>query len=153
KKQLREVLKVQAARLEMGMVLGRRWPLDDFATLLVRHPLQVNLVRRLLWGGYDATGKRVHTFRVTEEQEYADVRDSALALCGVAAVGVVHPLHLTEEERTAWAEVFGDYEQIAPFPQLGRTVYRVEGEEAKAREVTRFAGAKVPGVSVASYLE
>src|SRR5262249_46189905 len=47
----------------------------------------------------------------------------------------------------------GDYEIIAPFPQLGRPVFRVEGDEAKACEVTRFAGVKIPGVSVASYLE
>jgi Domain of unknown function (DUF4132) len=153
KKQLREVLKVQALRLEQAMVTGRRWTTEDFVTLLVRHPLQVNLVRRLVWGGYDVAGKRVLTFRVTEEQECADVRDTGCSLQGVVSVGVVHPLHLTEEERTAWGEVFGDYELIAPFPQLGRTVYRVEGEEAKVCEVTRFAGVKVPGVSVAGYLE
>jgi hypothetical protein len=32
-------------------------------------------------------------------------------------------------------------------------VYRAAGDEAKQTEITRFAGVKVPGVSVASYLE
>ena len=39
KKQIREVVKVQAERLEQAMVTGRRWKPDDFESLLVRHPL------------------------------------------------------------------------------------------------------------------
>jgi hypothetical protein len=153
KKQLREAVKVQAFRLEQAMVTGRRWPPGEFAALLVRHPLLVNLVRRLLWAGYDARGKPLATFRVTEEREYADARDKPCPLKGVAAVGVAHALHLAEQERSAWGEVFGDYEIIAPFPQLARPVYRLVGEEADEPELTRFAGVKVPGVSVASHLE
>ncbi len=153
KKALREAVKVQAFRLEQAMVIGRRWTPDEFQTLLVRHPLMVNLVRRLLWGGYDASGKLVRTFRVTEEGEYADAEDRPCTLDGLAAVGVVHPLHLSDEARAKWGQVFGDYEIIAPFPQLGRPTYGLEGDEGQASELTRFAGRKVPGVSVAGYLE
>jgi hypothetical protein len=153
KKQLRDAVKVQAFRLEQAMVTGRRWTVGEFEALLVRHPLMVNLVRRLLWGGYDAQGKLVRTFRVSEERECADAEDRACTLAGVATAGVVHPLHLTEGERSAWGEVFGDYEIISPFPQLGRPVHRLEAGEAEAREITRFADVKVPGVSVAGGLE
>jgi predicted DNA-binding WGR domain protein len=153
KKQLRDAVKVQAFRLEQTMVTGRRWPASEFETLLVRHPLMVNLVRRLLWGGHDGKGRLVRTFRVTEEQEYADVEDRPCPLDGVASVGVVHPLHLTAEQRAAWGQVFGDYEVISPFPQLGRLVFGLEGAEAGAREITRFAGRKIPGVSVVGALE
>ena len=72
KKQLRDIVKVQAYRLEQAMVTGRRWNIQEFEQLLVHHPLMVNLVRRLVWGGYDAKGKLLRTFRFTEEQEYAD---------------------------------------------------------------------------------
>jgi predicted DNA-binding WGR domain protein len=153
KKALREAVKVQAFRLEQAMVIGRRWTPEEFRTLLVRHPLMVNLVRRLLWAGHDTRGKLVRTFRVTEEGEYADAEDRPCTLDGLASVGVVHPLHLSDEERAKWSQVFGDYEIIAPFPQLGRPVFGLEGDEAKAKELTRFAGKKIPGVSVASYLE
>jgi hypothetical protein len=153
KKALREAVKVQVFRLEQAMVVGRRWSPDEFRTLLVRHPLMVNLVRRLLWGGYDTKAKLALTFRVTEEGEYADAEDRPCTLDKVASAGVVHPLGLSEEQRAKWGEVFADYEIIAPFPQLGRPVYGLEGAEAKAHEITRFAGKKIPGVSVASYLE
>jgi hypothetical protein len=153
KKALREAVKVQAFRLEQAMIVGRRWTPDEFQTLLVRHPLMINLVRRLLWAGYDAKGKLVQTIRVTEDAAYADVDDHPCTLDGLATVGVVHPLHLSEEERAKWGQVFGDYEIIAPFPQLGRPIYGLEGDEAKQTEITRFVGKKIPGVSVASYLE
>jgi predicted DNA-binding WGR domain protein len=153
KKALRDAVKVQAHRLEQAMVTGRRWGAEEFETLLARHPLMVNLVRRLLWAGYDQSGKPVRTFRVTEEREYADAKDAACSLGGVAAVGIVHPLHLSAEERGAWGQVFGDYEIIAPFPQLGRALHHLEAGEAEKQDITRFDKLQVPGVSVASTLE
>jgi predicted DNA-binding WGR domain protein len=153
KKQLRDIVKVQAYRLEQAMVTGRRWNIQEFEKLLVRHPLMINLVRRLVWGGYDKQGKLLRTFRVTDEQEYADKKEQRCTLDGVATVGIVHPLHLSEDERSTWGQVLGDYEIISPFPQLGRAVLLLESKEAEAREITRFETIKVPGVSVASFLE
>jgi hypothetical protein len=146
KKALRDAVKVQAHRLEQAMVTGRRWGAEEFEALLVRHPLMVNLVRRLLWAGYDRKGKLVRLFRLNEEGEYADEKDQTCSLGGVAAVGVVHPLRLTEQQRAAWGQAFGDYEIIAPFPQLGRAVHALEAAEAKGTEIKRLAGVKVgPG--------
>jgi len=144
KKQLREAIKVQAFRLEQAMVTGRHWTIHEFEQLLVHHPLLINLVRRLVWGGYDNKGKLTRTFRVTEEREYADSGDEKTMLDGLASVGIVHPLHLSADERSAWGQVFGDYEIFAPFPQLGRLVLALEGEEAKEREIKRFNEVKIP---------
>jgi hypothetical protein len=144
KKQVREALKVQSQRLEKLMVVGRRWTVAEFESLLVRHPLMVHLVRRLLWGGHDAEGRLVRTFRVTEEREYADMRDAPCPLEGVASVGIVHPLHLTAEQLAGWGEVFGDYEIIPPFPQLGRKVHRLLPGEERQTALTRFNDTAVP---------
>jgi predicted DNA-binding WGR domain protein len=144
KKQLREVVKVQAYRLEQAMITGRRWTVEEFEQLLVRHPLMTNLVRRLVWGGYDKKDELRRTFRVTEEREYADARDDRATLDGLAAVGIVHPLHLSEDDRSAWGQVLGDYEIIAPFPQLGRPVYALEPDEARGSEIKRFGTVKIP---------
>jgi hypothetical protein len=138
KKQIKEVAAIQAQRLEQAMVTGRRWPVADFESLLVRHPLMINLVRLLLWGGYDAAGKLATTFRVTEDRTYADMQDNECTLAGIDAVGIVHPLHLTAEQQSAWGEVFSDYGLIPPFRQLGRRVVRPEPEELTAAEITRF---------------
>ena len=73
KKQIKEVATIQAGRLEQAMVTGRRWKVEDFETLLVQHPLMTHLARSLVWGAFDAKGKRLATFRVTEERDFADV--------------------------------------------------------------------------------
>jgi hypothetical protein len=153
KKQVAEVAKIQAVRLEQSMVTGRRWSVEEFETLLVKHPLMQNLVRLLVWGGYDGKGALKLTFRVTEDRTYADAADEACALKGVAAVGVVHPLTLSDADRGRWGQVLGDYEIVPPCPQIGRPVYTLEKGEDKKKELTRFKGPKIPAVSVVGTLE
>lgn len=153
KKQVKEVVAIQVQRLEQAMVTGRRWPLADFETLLVKHPLMTNLVRLLLWGGYNDAGKLAATFRVTEDQTYADVKDSDFKLQGFAEVGIVHPFHLTGEQQSAWGEVFSDYEIVPPFRQLGRTIFRLEKGEEDQYEIKRFVGTKIPAPTMVYGLE
>jgi hypothetical protein len=153
KTQVRAVARVQAERLEQAMITGRKWSPKDFEALLVRHPLMTHLVKLLLWGGYDEAGKLVTTFRVTEEGDYADVHETSSRLDGLARVGLVHPLHLSDEQRSAWGELFADYQLIPPFPQLGRTVHRLEREEQTAKELVRNKGIKVPAITLAGILQ
>jgi len=150
---VREVAKIQAVRLEQAMVTGRRWEAGDFERLLVRHPLMTNLVRLLVWGIYDSKEELTGSFRVTEDQEYADAEDEDFQLPPGCRVGVVHPLHLSEGLRGAWGQVLSDYELIPPFLQLGRSIHALEQGEARAKEITRFKGPAVPAVSLVSTLE
>jgi hypothetical protein len=112
-----------------------------------------NLVRLLLWGGYDSSGKLVSTFRVTEDQTFANMKDDEYEPAGIETVGIVHPLHLTAEQQSTWGEVFSDYELIPPFRQLGRRVVRPEPEELKASEITRFQGIAIPAPTLVYGLE
>ncbi len=68
-------------------------------------------------------------------------------------MGVVHPLHLSDAQRSAWGQIFGDYEIIPPFPQLGRAIHRLDPEEVKAKEIVRNEGFKVPAISLVGTLE
>ena len=152
-------LKKQVARGGQSRPSGwsRRWsPAAAGArptskSLLVRHPLMIHLVRLVLWGGYDEEGKLVSTFRVTEEGDYADAKEASYRLDGIAKVGVVHPLHLTDEQRSAWGEIFGDYEIIPPFPQLGRGVHRLEPGQEKDKDLVRGEKIKVPAVTLVGH--
>ncbi len=153
KKQLREALKLQVLRLEQAMVTGRRWTPEQWEALHVHHPLMTHLASRVLWGGYDASGKLRDTFRVTEEREYVNAEDKPFSLKDVATVGIVHPLHLTAEQRAKWGEVFGDYEIITPFPQLSRPVLVPEPNEAKGKALTRWAKVKLLPIVVRGTLE
>ncbi len=154
KKQIAEVVKIQSARLEQAMVTGRRWTPEAFDLLLVRHPLMTNLTRLLVWGAYDAQGHLLGTFRVTEDLTFADESDETFTLPEeTAAVGIVHPLPLSDSQRSAWGEILGDYELIPPFPQIGRPLYGLEPDEAEADVITRFKGIKIPPQSLVFGLE
>ena len=131
KKQLREVLKTQALRLEQSMIASRRWTLREFEQRLARHPLLTILARRLVWLGHDAT-QRICAFRLTAEGEYADEQDRPCSGKGIASVALAHPLVLTPEERTAWSELLGDYEIVPPFPQLSRPFFAVTPEQLES---------------------
>src|SRR5262249_43824450 len=69
------------------------------------------------------------------------------------AVGIVHPLELPDEERARWGEVFGDYELIPPFPQLGRRVHLLLPGEEGQTELTRFGAAGIPDIAFMGILK
>ncbi|MGL6075834.1 MAG: DUF4132 domain-containing protein [Fimbriiglobus sp.] len=144
KKQLKEVIKIQNERLEQAMVTMRRWSLDEFEMFHVKHPLMTNFAKRLVWGGFDENGKLLRCFRVNEESEYTRADDQAVNLEGIAKVGIVHPLQLDAAERGAWGQLFGDYEIIPPFPQLGRSIHTLSDHDVSGKNITQFQGRKVP---------
>ena len=153
KSQLREVGKIQIARLEQAMVTGRSWTTEEFESLLVRHPLMTNFARLVIWGGFNRKGKRVKTFRVTDERDYADADDDETTLDKVASVRILHALELTDAEKAGWGEIFGDYELIPPFPQLGRDTYGLEKGEARKKELTRYAKITLPALTLVGTLD
>lgn len=152
KKTLKEVLKIQAERLEESMITGRRWSPEEFDTLLVKHPLMINLVRQLVFAAYE-DGKIVRSFRVTEDQTIADENDDEIPLPEAGRIGVVHPAHLSESAKSAWGQVMSDYEIIPPFQQLGRAICHPEPGDLDLDELTRFRGPKMPGITVYGMLE
>ncbi len=153
KKQLAEVVKIQTLRLEQVMVNDRRWSVPDFELLLVRHPLMLILAQRILWVNYSADGKLIKTFRLTEDQSYADSSDEIYKLDAEGKVGIVHPLGIPPQDSKLWGEIFSDYNIIQPFPQLGRPVYILEPSEIDKMEITRFKDIQIPVVSLVRTLE
>jgi hypothetical protein len=153
KKTLRAVLKVQAERLEGAMISGRRWTPAEFQTLLVQHPLMINLARLLVLGVYDTAGKVTATFRITEDRKLADQHDEETTLPTVGQIGIVHPAHLDDAQKSAWGQVLGDYKIIPPFPQLGRDICSPDTEDLDRTQITRFAGPKIPGIVLYGMLE
>jgi hypothetical protein len=113
----------------------------EFAELLAGHPLVGHIVRRLVWLAED--GGKATAFRVAEDGTFADVDDDVITIADSATVGIAHPVDL-DGSLAAWSEVFADYEILQPFPQLGRPVHRLTGEERSGGRLTRFEGLTVP---------
>ncbi len=153
KKQLQDVVKLQAKRLTHAMANGRRWSKEDFEILFVRHPLLLNMGRLLIWGGYNEKGELSFTFRITEEQSYADMQEDEIDLSPAASIGIVHTARLSEEERAAWGEILSDYELMPPFKQLTRRVYALEKEEQDQTYITRFKDIAIPAAVLIRMME
>ncbi|MDF9831870.1 putative DNA-binding WGR domain protein [Ereboglobus sp. PH5-5] len=144
KKQIAEVAKIQAVRLEQAMVTGRRWAPGEFQQLIVKQPLMINLARLLLWGVYDTQGKLTGAFRVTEDQTFADENDADFTLpddAAGASIGLAHPLQMSGQKQLLdqWGQIFGDYEIVPPFAQLGRTIHTLAPEHAQGAEIKHLA--------------
>ncbi|WP_194926707.1 DUF4132 domain-containing protein [Catenulispora pinisilvae] len=144
KKDVRTLAADQIARLELALVARRRWSKADFQEYFVRHPLLRHLVRRLVWSDFrpDGTGVR-GTFRLAEDDSYADAADDPYPLPDDALIGVAHPVDLGDD-LSRWSELFADYEILQPFRQLGRPVHALTADEAEGRLLTRFAGIRTP---------
>ena len=134
KKDAKQAASLQILRLEMAMCGRRRFAAADFVELFVQHPLVVHIVRRLVWATYDAGGKLTSTFRVAEDRTFADANDDGFVLDDAATVGIPHPLELSDAVTAQWSQVFGDYELVQPFAQLGRPT-AVADDQQKASTV------------------
>jgi Domain of unknown function (DUF4132) len=153
KKQIGDVAKIHSLRLETAMVRGRTWSWSEFETLLLRHPLMTHLVQRIIWATYDDQGHLQGTFRVVEDQSCADNRDRPCQPDTNLIVGIPHPLALSDETKSLWGEIIGDYEIIQPFAQMSRDIYELLTEERPAEEFKRFAEVPIPGVMLARMME
>lgn len=147
KKDVRTVAADQIRRLERAMVTGRRWTGAEFRQLFVDHPLLWHIVRRLVWGLYDANGLVLSAIRVAEDRSFSTVDDDETTLADDAVVGVAHPLQLGPA-LAAWSEVFADYQILQPFPQLSRPTFTLTPAESETSELSRFVGISLPTTKV-----
>ena len=136
KKQVQDGAREQSARLERAMVERRRWTPDDFATYLVRHLVLGRLVRRLLWGVYAGDGRLIGSFRIAEDQSFADIDDAHYEVPEGGLIGLAHPvdLGLALEQ---WFQVFVDYEILTPFDQLGRQPLALTAADRAGKRLVR----------------
>ena len=137
-------------RLERAMVNGRTWSLADVRQHVLGHPMLVHVARRLVWVAVSAGGRQI--FRIAEDRTLADVDDAAFLLPEDARLAIAHPardLALLE----GWPRIFGDYEVLQPFEQLGRTVSVSRPGECEALALDRVSGIVVPARKTLGILE
>ncbi|WP_433710111.1 DUF4132 domain-containing protein [Nocardia sp. CA-084685] len=136
----------QIRRLERAMVTERRFTLDELRTLYIAHPVRINLTRRLIWATY-RDDQVLDSFRIAEDNFFADTDDAALEIAEDAVIGIAHPLHLGTELTAAWADVLADYRLLQPFPQLRREVHHLDPKLLASSSVPIPPNATVPSAA------
>ncbi|MEV6276132.1 DUF4132 domain-containing protein [Nocardia sp. NPDC051832] len=146
-RQLRKDVKRFAAdqirRLERAMVTERRFSVEELRDEYLGHPLRRHLTRRLIWAEF-RDDRLVTSFRIAEDDSFADAADNALTLAEDAVLGIAHPVHLGPDLIAAWSEVLTDYELLQPFSQIDREVHVLDAALLDEPRLAQAIGIEIP---------
>ncbi|QBE65521.1 DUF4132 domain-containing protein [Pseudoduganella lutea] len=117
KKEIKQVIALQTARLYEAMCAGRAWPAAEWREYLQAHPVAGRLVQRLVW----LTGDGI-AFRPTEDGSLVDTGDDDVTLADDATVRLAHASLVDPAQATAWQAHFKDYKLAPLFAQMTRTL-------------------------------
>lgn len=146
KKLMKTVVATQTARLEYVLMCDRKWTKESFGNLFIKNPVMHCFAEGLIWGIYDNNGL-VRSFRYMEDGSFTTSDEDEFEIPDNSAIGLVHPVELTEEERSVWTEQLSDYEITQPFEQLARKVYFKNETELDETDVLRFSGSELNPMS------
>ena len=126
KKEVKQVVEQQGARLYEAMCAGRTWSAADWDTYLRRHPVAGRLAQRLAWIALDAHGAVTTVFRPTEDGSLVDTADDEVTLAPDARVKLAHAALLDAAQARAWLAHFKDYKVTPLFAQWTRPAPALE---------------------------
>lgn len=122
KKELKQVVEMQTARLYEGMCAGRTWPAGEWREYLQQHPIVGRLVQRLVWIASQDGDQAVQLFRPAEDGSLLDTEDNEVELADHAVIRVAHSSMVTAEQAAAWVAHFKDYKLAPLFAQMTRAL-------------------------------
>jgi len=122
RKELRQVIDLQTARLYDAMCCERQWPAADWQRYLLDHPVVSRLAQRLVWQELDATGQRLQLLRPAEDASLIDAHDNEVALAEGSVLRLAHGALLSAGEASAWQRHLKDYRIKPLFGQLQRAL-------------------------------
>jgi len=136
--EIRSMLAAQILRLERLLGSDRSWPLDQWQSLYLDHPLLSHLASRLIWS--IQTGARTRA-AMRLDNLWTDSRGRAIGdLPAGAVIRAWHPARARTAEVHAWRRLLETRRIRQPFKQAHREVYLLTPAEEQARDRSaRFA--------------
>lgn len=120
KKELKQVIDLQTARLFEAMCTGRLWPQAEWHEYLQTHPIAGRLVQRLVWMELDEQGQCLQTFRPTEDGSLINTDDDTVELREGCVLRLAHASLMEDATANAWISHFKDYKLTPLFAQMVR---------------------------------
>ncbi len=147
KKQLKIVANIQAIRLEMALSSNRKWTKESWVKLFVQNPIMHQFAMGLVWGVYE-DNVLTDSFRYMEDGSFNTKDEDEYELKDGMVIGIVHPIELGSEDIALWKEQFENYEIRQPLEQLNREIFTATEEEKTNKNVERFGGIMLNGLSL-----
>jgi hypothetical protein len=135
KKELKQIVSMQSARLYEALCAERSWSAEDWKRSFHDHPVMRRLVERLVWFGLDADGNVQGAFRPTTEGDFTNTDDAAVDVDQFQRVRIAHGALLDEAQGKAWAQHLVDYEVKPLFIQFGRALMRADKDDQKKTQI------------------
>jgi hypothetical protein len=139
-KAIRKTIAGERVRLDGVMATDRRWPLNDWRSWYLDHPITGRMTRTLVWVFSTPEGPDV----IGIPLDAASVVTSSGAQAEIPAgaeVRLWHPIHATTDDIRAWRRYLLDQQVVQPFKQAFRELYVLTpAEEQTGLYSNRFAG-------------
>ncbi|MET9311503.1 DUF4132 domain-containing protein [Kribbella sp. NPDC003505] len=139
-KAIRKTIAGERVRLDGLMAADRSWPLDDWRSWYLDHPVTGRLTRTLVWVFSTPQGPSV----VGVPLDGATAVTSAgqqVEIPRQAEVRLWHPIHASADDVRAWRRRLLEQQVVQPFKQAFRELYVLTPAEEQTRVYSnRFAG-------------
>ncbi len=152
-KEIRDLAKAQAGRMEQYLITQRRWTVADWTAFFLQKPVMFVFATRLLWGVFGADEQLEFSFLCQEDQSLVDAEFEEITLPDEVLIGMVHPLSLPATELEHWQTALGEAGVVPLFPQLDRPVFRLPEALAGLTISEEFSGLKCGGYDFVRRLE
>ncbi|KAB8044363.1 DUF4132 domain-containing protein [Janthinobacterium aquaticum] len=116
KKELKQVITLQTARLYEAMCAGRVWPQQEWTEYLLQHPIAGRLVQQLVWIAEDDRGTTL--LRPGDDGSLLDIDDEEVSLTADSRLRLAHGSLLDAAQIAAWHRHLKDYKVKPLFEQL-----------------------------------
>ena len=126
RRELKQVISMQSARLYEALCAGRTWPAADWQRDLQQHPVMRRLTERVVWSGMDTDDQVLGCFRPTSEGDFTNTSDEEVDISAYATVRLAYGAEMSESDAQAWARHLEDYEIAPLFTQFGRSMLTIE---------------------------
>lgn len=151
KKQVKQIVRLQTARLYEAMCLEQGWSAASWREHLLSHPIVGRLCERLVWTAL-VDGAEPVTFRPLGDGTLTDAHDEPVHLPDGARVHLAHRTSLDEGQVDAWREHLGDYEIEPLFSQLDAEPLVLGEAQGEQRALTALEGHMVDALTLRGQL-
>ena len=117
KKELKQVIDLQTARLYEAMCAERLWSTQDWQEYIQAHPIMRGLIERLVWMEID-NDKVINVFRPSDDGSLLNLEDDEIELSAGSSIKLAHAALISEDERKGWLAHFKDYKVKFLFSQM-----------------------------------
>ncbi len=139
KKDIKDIAKMQTARLYEALCIERDWSFDDWNRHLMGHPVVRHLAQRVVWVQSDKR-RSVSSFRPLDDGTLTDCDDNQVTFAVEARVRIAHDGNLDSTTGEAWIQHMLDYKIVALFQQFGKGADVLPAASGKQVEIDDFEG-------------